>query len=100
MVGNHTDRKQSCQKFKCFNTGSKWIKNECFSNRSRMSHIEFEQTFGNLAKAENVQMFSIYTVCVNQLSEPKNSGNAQIGKLLRTEKSVCFPDTVSCLNQL
>ena len=68
--------------------------------RSRMSHIEFEQTFGNLAKAENMQMFSIYTVCINQLGEPKNSGNAQIGKLLRTEKSVCFPDTVSCLNQL
>lgn len=91
MVGNHTDRKQSCQELKYFNNiRPKWIKNEYFSNGSRMSHIEFEQTFGKLAKAENVQMFSIYTVYVKQLSEPKNSGNAQTDREIIKNRKICL----------
>lgn len=57
---------------------------------------EFGQTFGKLARAEDLQVFFIYTVYVKQPSEPKNSGNAQTDrKLLSGEKSVCFPNTLS-----
>ena len=57
---------------------------------SRMSRIEFEQTFGKLARAENPQMFSIYTVYIKQTSETENSGNAQTEREIVKWRKICL----------
>lgn len=66
----------------------KWISNALY--------WDSEQTFGELARAGNLHMFSIYESILNsQVNSRIQEMLRHTEKLLSGEKSVCFPNTLS-----